>query len=104
MLCAHSWDWTEHKTVPRHIVDDIRAQKAFTIKEGYQLQLLANVFNIANHQNIDGINDTAYLLSSTGALSGTATFQSTYGQVTSSNNSGFLYTPRQIEIAARFSF
>jgi hypothetical protein len=37
-------------------------------------------------------------------LSGTATYQSTYGQVTSSNNSGFLYTPRQIEIAARFSF
>jgi Carboxypeptidase regulatory-like domain/TonB-dependent Receptor Plug Domain len=92
------------KQYPRHIVDDIRAQKAFTIKEGYQLQLLANVFNIANHQNIDGINDTAYLLSSTGALSGTATYQSTYGQVTSSNNSGFLYTPRQIEIAARFSF
>ena len=40
----------------------MRAQKAFTIKEGYQLQLLANVFNIANHQNIDGINTTAYLL------------------------------------------
>jgi hypothetical protein len=89
---------------PRHIVDDVRAQKAFTIKEGYQLQLLANVFNIANHQNIDGINTTAHLLSSTGALSGTATFQPTYGQITSSNNSGFLYTPRQIEIAARFSF
>jgi hypothetical protein len=92
------------KQYPRHIVDDIRAQKDFTIKEGYHLQLLANVFNIANHQNIDGINTTAYLLSSTGALSGTATFQPTYGQVTSSNNSGFLYTPRQIEIAARFSF
>ena len=90
---------------PRKIVDDIRAQKDFTIKEGYHLQLLANVFNLANHQNIDGINNGAYILSSTGPLSGTATFQSaTYGTVTSSNNSGFLYTPRQIEIAARFSF
>jgi hypothetical protein len=92
------------KQYPRHIVDDVRVQKDFNIKEGYHLQLLANVFNIANHQNIDGINTTAYLLSSTGALGGTATFQPTYGQITSSNNSGFLYTPRQIEIAARFSF
>jgi hypothetical protein len=89
--------------LPRYLVDDVRAQKAFTIKEGYQLQLLANIFNIANHQNIDGINTTAYLLSSTGPLSGTATFQPTYGQITSSNNSGFLYAPRQIEIAALFS-
>jgi len=90
---------------PRHIVDDVRLQKQFVIHEGYNLQLLANVFNIANHQNIDGINNTAYKLTS-GATStqGVATFQSTYGQITSSNNSGFLYTPRQIEIAARFNF
>jgi hypothetical protein len=89
---------------PRHIVDDVRVQKDIAIKEGYHLQLLANVFNIANHQNVDGINSTAYLLSSTGDTSGTATYQSTFGEVTSSNNSGFLYTPREIEIAARFSF
>jgi hypothetical protein len=48
------------------------------------------------------IKGNAYLVSSTGALSGTATYQPTYGQITSSNKSGFLYTPRQIEIAARF--
>jgi hypothetical protein len=89
---------------PRHVVDDVRLQKDVVFKEGYHLQLLANVFNVANHQNIDGINTTAYLLSSTGALSGTATYQPTYGAITSSNNSGFLFTPRQIEIAARFSF
>jgi hypothetical protein len=67
---------------------------------------MANVFNIANHQNFDGINSTGYVLSS-GATStaGTATYQSsTYGTFTSSNSSGFLYTPRQIEIAARLTF
>ena len=82
-------------------------EKGINLKEGYRLVLLANAFNLANHQNIDGINNTAYVLSSVGKSSpyaGTATFQSTYGSVTSSNNSGFLYTPRQIEISARLTF
>lgn len=91
---------------PRRIVDDIRVQKDVAF-EHYRLQLLANVFNMANHQNIDGINSTAYVMSSCGSscpLVGTATFQSTYGQVYSSNSSGFSLRPREIEIAARFTF
>jgi hypothetical protein len=85
---------------PRKIVDDIRAQKEFAFNERYHLQFLANVFNLANHQNIDGLGTTAYKLSGY-----TATFQpSTYQVPTSSNNSGFLYTPREIEIATRFTF
>jgi len=91
---------------PRKIVDDIRVQKQFTFEGRYNLQFLVNVFNIANHQNIDGVGTTGYKLSSGATASqGIATFQSaTFGVPTSSNNSGFLYTPRQVEIAARFSF
>jgi hypothetical protein len=91
---------------PRKIVDDIRVQKEFSFEGKYNLQLLANVFNIANHQNIDGVGTTAYKLSSGAAGNlGIATFQpTTFAVPTSSNNSGFLYTPREIEIAARFSF
>jgi hypothetical protein len=62
------------------------------------------MFNVANHQNIDGLGTTAYKLSGSG-LAGVATFQQPTWQVpTNSNNSGFLYTPREIEIATRFSF
>jgi len=91
---------------PRKIVDDMRLQKQFTFTERYNLQLLANVFNIANHQNFDGVGSTAYKLSSGAAGNlGIATFQpATFAVPTSSNNSGFLYTPRQIEIGARFNF
>jgi len=90
---------------PRKIVDDLRVQKEIPIFERYRLQLIGNVFNVANHQNIDGINSTAYQLSSgSSATQGIATYQSTFQQATSSNNSGFLYTPRQIEIAARLTF
>jgi hypothetical protein len=90
---------------PRKIVDDLRVQKEIPIFERYRLQLIGNFFNIANHQNYDGVNTTAYQLSSgSTSTAGIATYQSTFGQFTSSNNSGFLYTPREIEIAARFSF
>ena len=91
---------------PRHQVDDLRLQKDVALTERYHLQLMANVFNVANHQNIDGLGTTAYKLSGT-----TATYQgqgpsnpsdNTFQIATSSNNSGFLYTPREIEIATKF--
>jgi len=99
---------------PRHIVDDARVQKQFTFHESrpYQLQFIANVFNIANHQNIDGLGTTAYKLTSSGTTN-LATYQgqgasnpsaNTFQVPTSSNNSGFLYTPREIEISARLVF
>ncbi len=95
----------DNKRIRRKMVDDLRLQKELSLNERYHLQLMANVFNVANHQNFDGINSTGYVLSSCGSgcpLAGTATWQSNYGQFTSSNSSGFLYTPRNIEIAARF--
>jgi outer membrane receptor protein involved in Fe transport len=89
---------------PRKIVDDVRAEKDFLLGDRFNLQLLAQVFNLANHQNIDGLGTTAYKLGGT-ATAGTATFQAPTWQVpTSSNNSGFLYTPRQFEIATKLSF
>ena len=89
---------------PRHEVDDIRLQKALAFRERYNLNLMLNVFNVANKQNIDGINTTAFKFASTGATTGSATYQSSFNSVTSSNNSGFLYTPRVVEIAAKLSF
>jgi hypothetical protein len=89
---------------PRHIVDDMRASKAIAFTERYNLELMVNVFNIANHQNIDGITSTAYKLSSTAAAASTLTYQPSFRAITSSNNSGFLFTPRQVEIAAKLTF
>jgi hypothetical protein len=95
---------------PRHIVDDLRLQKTIAY-ERYSLELIGDAFNLANHQNIDGLGTTSYKLASSGSLAGTLTYQgqtaspnNTFGVVTSSNNSGFLYTPRQIELTARFVF
>jgi outer membrane receptor protein involved in Fe transport len=91
---------------PRKMVDDVRIQKQISFKSGYNLQLMLNAFNVANHQNVDGYSSTsAYSLSGTTAyyMGQTGTY-SGFGVVNSSNNSSFLYTPRQVEIAARFNF
>ena len=101
---------------PHHVVDDVRVQKSIDFEGGRSVQLMCNIFNVVNHQNIDGLGTTAYKLSSTtvsGVTTNTATFQgqgtsnpslNTYLGVTSSNNSGFLFTPRQVEIAAKLIF
>jgi hypothetical protein len=92
---------------PRRIVDDVRLQKEFSFERGRSLQLILNTFNIANHQNITGFQATyLYSLSSTTA---TYTGQDGSGAKTfmvpnNSNSSGFLYTPRQVEISARINF
>ena len=93
---------------PRREVDDARFQKQISFNRGRNLQLMCNMFNVANHQNVDGYTTTnAYTLSGY-----TATYQGQpspstntgYRVVNSSNNSSLLYTPRQVEIAARFNF
>jgi hypothetical protein len=91
---------------PRRMVDDVRFQKQISFEKGRNLQLMCNIFNVANHQNITSINSTAYQLSGIkGSNAGTATYQSsTYGKIVNTNSSGFLYAPRQVEFTARFNF
>jgi Carboxypeptidase regulatory-like domain/TonB-dependent Receptor Plug Domain len=93
---------------PRHIVDDARVDKAFDFENSRSLDLVLNVFNVANHQNITGVGTTAYSISgSTLTYLGQGASNpsdNTLFQPTNSNSSGFLYTPREVEIAAKFSF
>ena len=90
---------------PRQIVDDARVQKSFGFERGRSLELSVDAYNVANHQNITSFVAT-YLYSLSGT---TLTYTGNDGKNTfmvpnNSNNSGFLYTPRQIEIIGRFNF
>jgi len=92
---------------PRRMVDDVRFQKQVSFEKGRNLQLMCNIFNIANHQNVTSMGTTAYAISGT-----TATYQgqtgssanNTFGVVSNTNSQGFLYTPREIEFTARINF
>jgi hypothetical protein len=92
---------------PRTINLDLRAQKDFTVAEKYNLQLIGEAFNLANHQNVTGVNTTGYILttSSSNAQNPTSTlvYQPTFGSVTSSNSNN-AYQVRQVQLALRLTF
>ena len=86
---------------PRRIADDARVQKQFKFERYIQnVQLMLNVFNIANHQNITAVGTTAYTLSGSTLTylgQGSASpSNNTLGIPTNSNSSGFLLTPRLV--------
>ncbi|HLI75648.1 MAG TPA: carboxypeptidase regulatory-like domain-containing protein [Acidobacteriaceae bacterium] len=89
----------------RAIVDDIRLIKGIPFTGRYNLELRGDFFNIANHENVSSVNTTGYTFSDTGALTSNAAFgTTTFGVPTAINASGFLYTPREIQLSARFAF
>ncbi len=85
--------------MPYTLEPDIRLGKTFDFRERYHMQLTADFFNIINKQNVTGINTTGYIISGNNL-----TFNPTFGSITNTNSSNFLYTPRQIQIGARVSF
>ena len=98
--------------VPRATVDDIRVQKEFKFRDRYNLQFNADVYNLANHQNFSttDINQDAYSFTSSGVGASTLTFLPStapgvgFGSHSTSNDSGFLYTPREFQVQARLQF
>jgi len=96
---------------PRRIVDDVRIQKEVSFEGGRNIQLMLNVFNVANHQNVTSYQASYLYALSTSGTATTATYTGQDGTgaksfkvVNNSNASAFLYTPRQVEISARFNF
>jgi hypothetical protein len=76
---------------------DLRLSRRFYIKEGTDVEVLAEAFNILNRTQFTGANTTMY------TLSGTAlTYNSAFGQITEAG--GTLYRERQIQLGFRFRF
>ncbi len=94
----------------RILLDDVRIEKQFPITERAHLQVFLQAFNLANHQNESTAFTTAYQLAkglaptAAANATGTATYQANFGTVNKTNNSGFSYTPRQLELSARLFF
>jgi hypothetical protein len=86
----------------RTINMDTRLSKKIKFGERYSAEVLGEAFNIFNHQNVTGVNNTGYIIGGTAAAP-TLSFNSSFGHVTNSN-SNFAYTPRQIQIGFRFFF
>ena len=77
-------------------------QKDVLLKGGIKLELIAQSFNVANHQNVTEMYTEAYNMTTAtvaGVPTTTATYQGNFGTREQTNNSGFSYAPRQIEVS-----
>ena len=87
---------------PNTYVLDMRLAKNIKIKEQVNLQVLGEMFNVANTINVTAVNNTGYIIGGTSAAP-TLTFNAPFGTVTNAN-SNFVYSVRQIQIGAKLSF
>jgi len=83
---------------PRTMVLDLRAQKSFAFAEKYNLELIGEAFNLANHQNVTSVNTTGYTISGN-----TLQFNPAAGTPQNSN-SNWAYSPRQVQLSVRLMF
>jgi hypothetical protein len=86
----------------RTIDMDLRLSKKVRFGDRYSAEVLGEAFNLFNHQNVTGVNNTGYFVGGT-VTAPTLSFNSPFGSVTNSN-SNFAYTSRQIQIGFRFLF
>jgi hypothetical protein len=104
-------------TRPKTDVADVRLGKNFYFNvnkygiERPRLEFFAEIFNVTNHQNITGIQNTAYNLAS-GNMAGVTPASGTYDILTlqpnfgtyNNSNSNYTYSPRQVQLAVRLHF
>ncbi|HLW55599.1 MAG TPA: carboxypeptidase regulatory-like domain-containing protein [Candidatus Angelobacter sp.] len=95
--------------MPRVFEFDGRVAKSFKLQERAKLELSTDFFNIPNKQNVMTVATTGYSIQKAGTATCTGAqpclnFAPTFGSVTGTNNSNFLYTPRQIQLGARIQF
>ena len=83
---------------------DLRISKKIRFNDHMSLDLLAEGFNIVNRSNVAGTNAVnASYISTINFNTGVLTYNPTFGQVNAINNST-VFTPRQIQLGARFHF
>jgi hypothetical protein len=76
---------------------DLRLSRRFYIKEGFNVEVLGEAFNLFNSTQFTGVNTTMYSLTGT-----TLNFQSAFGSLAEAG--GTLYRERQVQIGLRLQF
>ncbi|HEY0428973.1 MAG TPA: carboxypeptidase regulatory-like domain-containing protein [Pyrinomonadaceae bacterium] len=76
---------------------DLRLSKRFRFSERYNLEFLAEGFNIANRTHVFGENSTLYT-----RAGNVLTYNPSFGDITTTDST--LYRERQIQFSARFQF
>ncbi|HEX7289356.1 MAG TPA: TonB-dependent receptor [Candidatus Angelobacter sp.] len=85
--------------LPRTWVQDLRVAKNLSFTERYKVELLADLFNVANKQNITTVNNLGYTISGNTLTPNTLPFG-----IPQNSNNNFVYTPRQLQLGLRVHF
>jgi hypothetical protein len=93
--------------LPNLLNVDLRLSKRFNFTERYNLELIAEGFNIFNRTHVFGVSTTQYNRSTPtapvgGVSNSTLTLRDDFGTINSTDS--FNYRERQIQFAARFHF
>jgi hypothetical protein len=91
---------------------DARLSRTFPIVRGYNLELAAELFNVANHRNILGVSTPIVAYSAPGANGCPTTTVGCFGALAASatpfgaetSTTSTIYTPRQLQLVAKFNF
>lgn len=76
---------------------DLRLSKRFRFTERYNLEFLAEAFNVANRTQVFGLNSTLYTRNGNNLV-----YNANFGDITTTDST--LYRERQIQLATRFQF
>jgi hypothetical protein len=101
--------------MPTTTVVDMRLQKDLHVTERFNLELLGEFFNLLNHQNVTGVNATAYSINAVAngnTPANSLVYQpaqgagvSAFGFGTVSNaDSNFVYSQRQVQLGVKLDF
>jgi hypothetical protein len=82
---------------------DLRVSRGFSLSGGHRIEGILDVFNMFDRMNYTQVNQTIYAVGGTAAAP-TLTYNSTFGSLTNGNSNYFVFTPRQIQLALRYSF
>jgi Carboxypeptidase regulatory-like domain/TonB dependent receptor len=88
---------------------DLRIARAFALGAGHRVEGIVDIFNLTNRMNYTSVNQTMYTVGGTAAAP-TLTYNAPingvggFGALTNGNNNYFVFTPRQVQLALRYSF
>jgi hypothetical protein len=82
---------------------DLRVSRAFRLSGEHRIEGILDVFNLFNRLNHTAVNTLMYTVGGTVAAP-TLTYNPTFGSLTNANSNYFVFTPRQVQLAVRYTF
>ena len=89
--------------LPRTMNIDLRVSRGFGLGTSHRVEGILDVFNLTNRLNHTAATSLMYTVAGSVAAP-TLTYNPTFGSLTNANSNYFVFTPRQIQLALRYTF